>query len=66
MRLDDGAVNAPLLLFFSFRTEVIQNDHFTSIRVAGKDGEILMHMLHGMVLNEGVHCPILGEVTVVD
>src|ERR1700687_4185125 len=35
MRLDDGAVNAPLLLFFSFRPEVIQNDHFTSIRVAG-------------------------------
>src|SRR6266446_181964 len=34
-RLDDGAVNAPLLLFFSFRTEVIQSDRLTLIRVAG-------------------------------
>src|ERR1700687_2734410 len=37
MRLDDGAVNAPLLLFFSFRTEVIQSDRLTLIRVAGDD-----------------------------
>jgi len=37
MRLDDGAVNAPLLLFFSFRPEVIQSDRLTLIRVAGND-----------------------------
>jgi len=37
MRLDYGAVNAPLLLFFSFRTEVIQSDPLTLIRVAGDD-----------------------------
>jgi len=34
MRLDDGAVNAPLLLFFSFRPEVIQSDRLPLIRVA--------------------------------
>jgi hypothetical protein len=35
MRLDDGAVKAPLLLFFSFRTEVIQSDCLALSRVAG-------------------------------
>jgi hypothetical protein len=33
--LGDGAVIAPLLLLFSFRTEVNQNDRLTLIRVAG-------------------------------